>query len=221
MRLFSALLLCFLTIAALAAAEPGAVGIDIVEPARRALLAGQPDKALSELETAAQRGASESNVLFLRGICYVEKQQYEEALAAFRAAEEKDSAIYGPRLRIGDTLLRMGKWAEARETYEEMMKKTNILILNERLRYAVLLTYLGAKDDAGGKEALDAITFPTESPSYYYGQAAWAFAHGDKKAGEKWIKTADEIFEKGKTAWYARPLFDSGWIATKPPPTLD
>ncbi len=221
MRFISAVICCFATVVSFAATEPGAVGVDLVEPVKRELLAGQPDKALSELAAAEKRGLSEAYVFYLRGLCYLEMGKYDEALAALRASEEKDPTIYGPRLRIGDTLLRSGKWAEAREVYQQVMQKTNILILNERLRYAILLTFLGAKDDAGGKDALDAITFPTESPSYYYGQAAWAFAHGDKKAGEKWIKTADEIFEKGKLAWYARPLHDFGWVKTKPPPTLD
>ncbi len=40
-------------------------------------------------------------------------------------------------------MLRQKKWEEARTIYSEMAKETNVLILSERLRYAVLLTHLG------------------------------------------------------------------------------
>ena len=37
----------------------------------------------------------------------------------------------------------------------------------------------------------------------------------------KWMKTAEKIFDEKQTAWFARPLYDFGWIKTKPPIVLD
>ncbi len=101
------------------------------------------------------------------------------------------------------------------------MKETLVLISNEQLRYGVLIASLGAKDDEGSRTAFEKLPFPTETPAYYYAQAAWAFAHGAKGDGDKWIRRADEIFPAKSTAWFARPLFDFGWIKTKPPLVAD
>ena len=220
MRLLIAILLC-LTAGSLLAADQNVAGIDHLERAKRELHAGRIDAALAALDEMGKRGAPTAQMLDLQGCIYLEQKKFEEAIKAFRAAYEIDPALFTPRLHFADTLLRQGKWEEARTAYEPLLKGTNILILSERLRYAILLCYLGAKDDAGAKAALDRVPFPTETPAYYYAQAAWAFAHADGKSGVKWMRTADEIFDAKKTAWFARPLYDLGWIKTRPPLSLD
>jgi hypothetical protein len=70
---------------------------------------------------------------------------------------------------------------------------------------------------AAAKSALENIKFPTESPSYYFAQAAWEFAHGNERSAKKWIATAREIFEPQLLAWFARPLYELGWLKEKPP----
>ena len=194
-------------------------GVDPLEPARREFLQGKFDAALAALDrVTADDGAVKGKLLDLRGLVYLEQQKYDEALAAFRAARDADPAVFPQQAHFGDTLLRQGKWEEAREAYEEVMRSSNVLMVHEALRYGVLLTYLGEKDDAGAKEALDRITFPSESPAYYYAQSAWAYAHGEKSAGDKWLRSAEEMFKDRKqTSWFARPLYDLGWIKTKPP----
>ncbi|MEP6821312.1 MAG: tetratricopeptide repeat protein [Chthoniobacterales bacterium] len=221
MRALIAIFACFAAIVSFAA-EQKIGGADLLVEATSEARAGHLDAALASVAAAEKSGASESNVLALRGLIHLEQEKLDEAVAEFRAAHEKDPKVAGPRFHLGDALLRQKKWEDARAIYGAMEKETNVLILNERLRYAILLTFLGAKDDAGAKAALDRLVFPTESPAYYYAQAAWAFAHDSKSAAEKWLKTADKMFEQKKqTAWFARPLYDFGWIKDKPPIPLD
>jgi predicted negative regulator of RcsB-dependent stress response len=171
-------------------------------------------RALDQHEAAAQ---SNARSLDLRGCILMEQKKLDEALAAFRAAHAADPALFAPRLHIGDALLRQQKWEEARVAYDLVMRETNVLISHEKLRFAVLITHLGAGDKAGGRTALDRITFPTETAAYYYAQAAWAFAHGSKRDAEKWMRTAADIFEPKATAWFARAFYELGWIKPKPP----
>ncbi len=220
MRALIATVACFATMLSVAAQQKIS-GADPLADATSEARAGHLEAALAAVAAAEKSGASASNVLSLRGVIHLEQEKLDEAVAELRAAHAKDPALIGPRFHLGDALLRQKKWEEARTAYSEMAKETNVLILNERLRYAVLLTYLGPKDDAGAKAALDRLVFPTESPAYYYAQAAWAFAHDSKSAGEKWIKTAAKMFEEKQTAWFARPLYDFGWIKNKPPIPLD
>jgi tetratricopeptide (TPR) repeat protein len=149
----------------------------------------------------------------------MEQGNFTEAGMAFAAAHNADPSIFAPRLHAGDSFLRQKQYAEARDVYETLGKETNILISRERLRYAILLTYLGEKNEDAAKKTFDQITFPTESPTYYYAQAAWAFAHGKPRDAQKWLKSAEKVYDTAVTSWFARPLYDFGWIKSKPPPT--
>ena len=189
--------------------------------ATREFLAGRAEAALATLAQAEKNGAPEGMMLSLRGSIYLEQGTLDEAMADFRAAIEKDATLFSPRLHLGDAFLRQKKWEDARSAYEEARTQTNLQISNEQLRYAILLTYLGAKDDAGAKTALANVVFPSQSPAYYFAQAASAFAHDNPADGMKWMKTAEKIFDEKQTAWFARPLYDFGWIKTKPPIVLD
>jgi tetratricopeptide (TPR) repeat protein len=214
--------LFILVAAALSASAQAPAGVDPLEPARRDYFDGKFDTALAALDKVADDPTIKSKLLDLRGAILLEQKKYDEALAAFTAAHEADPNVFPPHIHMGDTYLRQGKWAQARELYQEVMSRSNVLMVHELLRYGVLLTYLGEKDDVGAKEALSSITFPSESPSYYYSQAAWAFAHGDKRSAEKWLRTAGEMYQDPKkTSWFARPLHDLGWIKNKPQPVIE
>ena len=192
-------------------------GRDPVDAAKREFQQADFDAALAMLDELDKAGAPSAQSLDLRGSILMEQKKLDEALAAFRAAHETDRALFAPRLHIGDALLRQQKWEEARAAYDLVMQETNILISHEKLRFAVLMTHLGAGDKAGAQSALERITFPTETAAYYYAQAAWAFANGNKREAEKWMRTAGDIFDERTTAWFARPFFELGWIKKKPP----
>ena len=123
-------------------------------------------------------------------------------------------------MHLGDLALREKKYAEARAIYERLCSETNVLISNERTRYGLLIVALATRDEPAAKSALAKIKFPTQSPAYYFAQAAWEFAHGNERSAKKWIATAREIFAPPLLAWFARPLYDLGWQKEKPPPPV-
>ncbi|MGH7938370.1 MAG: hypothetical protein ACREFG_07675, partial [Chthoniobacterales bacterium] len=102
--------------------------------------------------------------------------------------------------------------------YQKLATETNVLVASERVRYGLLLADLGAHDEAAARSALDNIKFPTETPAYYFAQAAWEFAHGKERPAQKWIATANKMFDPRLVPWFARPLYDFGWLKEKPPP---
>ena len=215
MRVFLQLVVLAATIVSAAAQNPA--GVDPLEPARREYQQGNLDAAHAALDRVAEDPTLSAKVQDLRGTIFLEQKKFDEAITAFKAAHEAESNLFLPHIHIGDTYLRQGKWAEAREIYHEVMKLSNVMMVHERLRYGVFLSYLGAKDDLGAKEALERVVFPTETPAYYYAQAAWAFAHGARRPAEKWLRTAAEIYAEKDTTWFARPLHELGWLKKKPP----
>ncbi len=208
-------LLLFLLATIVPAADPALIAAAALERAKQEFQEGKFAEALATLDELEKKGEPSGRSMDLRGRIRMEQGQFDEAARLFEAAHEKNPASLA-RLHLGDLLLRQKKFAEAREAYRSATKATNILAVFERLRFGVLLTYLGEKDDAGAQHALAQIKFPSESGAYYYGQAAWSYAQGQKRDAEKWVKRAEEIYGTKLTTWFARWLYEFGWTKTKP-----
>jgi len=189
-----------------------------VEAAKRHFAAGNFDDALAQLNKIGPAEKQNSDALDLRGMIYRQQDKLEEAKKAFQAATESDPSRIAPRLHLGDLLVREKKFADARDIYEKLLRETTFQIPSEKLRYGIFLSYLLAEDEANARRALERIKFPTESPAYYYAQAAWEFAHKKEGEARRWIQAARRIFDPEASAWFAQPLYDAGWIKEKPPP---
>jgi hypothetical protein len=175
------------------------------------------DAALTALDRYEKSKSPTAESLDLRGCVYLEQKKFDDAKKAFEAAHSANRDLFAPRIHAGDALLREKKFGEARDVYRNLVKETNVLISNERLRYAILLTYLGEQNDNDAKTAYDAITFPTETPAYDYAQAAWSFAHNKKSEAEDWLKKAQKLYDADARSWFARHLYELGWLKSKPP----
>jgi tetratricopeptide (TPR) repeat protein len=211
------LLIALLVIAPLALAEEKSATIgDSLEGARKNLHAENFAGAHTVLDQFEKANKPTVESLDLRGCVYMEQGNFTEAAKAFEAAHDVDSSSFPPRIHAADLLLRQKKFAEARDACEKLLSETNIPSSGERLRYLILIADLAEHDERGARGALDSIGFPTQTPAYYYAQAAWAFSHGKKSEARKWIETAEKIFPSEAESWFARPLYELGWIKKKP-----
>jgi tetratricopeptide (TPR) repeat protein len=203
------------------AQEPPHPASGTLEVAKREARNGKFTEALAALDEIDKARKPTAESLDLRGCIFLEQEKFDDATKAFNAAHAADSALFLPRLHLGDVIFHQQKFENAGAVYERLDRQTNILISAERLRYGILLARLGARDEAGSQLAFARIKFPTETPTYYYAQAAWQFAHGRNGDAKKWLNTADQIFDAASTAWFARPLYDLGWVKKKPIIALD
>ena len=217
--LFALFLIAILPLAR--AEETRRLAAGALEVAKREARNGKFTDALAALNAIDKGGKPTAESLDLRGCIYLEQEKFDDATKAFEAAHSANDALFLPRLHLGDVLFRQKKFDAARAAYERLDQQTNVLMSNEHLRYGVLLARLGSHDEGGAQLAFARIKFPTETPAYYYGQAAWQFAHDRKGDAKKWLSTADKIFDAAATAWFARPLYDLGWLPKKPVIALD
>jgi tetratricopeptide (TPR) repeat protein len=208
----------FLSVSLGAAGSPPAYFADLLESARTDYVTNHLDSALTKLDQHDKAKGPDAESLDLRGEIALEQGKLAEAARAFNEAHELQPELFSPRLHLGDLFMREKKYAEARAVYQKLATETNVLVASERVRYGLLLTDLAAHDEAAAKRALDNIKFPTETPAYYFAQAAWEFAHGKERSARKWIATAQEIFEPNLISWFARPFYDLGRLKEKPPP---
>ncbi len=204
-------------LASLGAAEPMLPGeTSAIKNARAEFRAGRFDRALILLNGSGKGGAN-ADAMDLRGLIYLEQGRFEEARKEFRDAAENNPARFAPRLHLGDAFLREKKFMEARDVYLDLMRETNVRVAMEKARYGLLLTYLFTQDEARARTVLERIGFPTASPAYYYAQGAWEFAHGHPDDAKKWLRAAGKMFDEESAAWFARPLYNYGWLTGKPP----
>ena len=210
--------LCCVVATARAANPENVYAGNLIEAARTDYITGRFDSALTKLDQREKAKGPTGEALDLRGSIALEQGKFDLALQAFTEAHKLEPDLFAPRLHLGDLLLREKKYADARAVYEKLLTETNVLISNERLRYGLLLIALAGHEEAAARSALENIKFPTETPAYYFAQAAWEFAHGNEHSAQKWIATARQIFEPQLLAWFARPLYELGWLKEKPPP---
>ncbi len=219
MRRILAIFLLLFPLAPVRAATTGnAYFANLLESARADYATGHLDTALAKLDQRDQAKGPSGESLDLRGLVLFEQGKNDAAAQAISEAHKIHPELFAPRLHLGDILLRQKKYAEARDIYSKLVAETNVLIASERVRYGLLLAALGLHDDAAAQSALANIKFPTETGAYYFAQAAAEFAHGNTRSAKKWLATAREIFDPQSLSWFARPLYDFGWLKEKPPP---
>ena len=193
-------------------------GSSILEAAKTDYLAGHFDSALTKLDAHDKAKTPDADSLDLRGAIALEQGNLDSAKHDFSEAHKLAPELFAPRLHLADLFLRQKKYTEARELYEKLGTETNVVASSEQVRYGLLIAALATHDEAAAQSALAKITFPTESPAYYFAQAAFAYSHGDERAGKKWLATAQQIFAAPLLNWFARPLYDLGWLKDKPKP---
>ena len=212
-----ALVLVLTTYQTLPAQTPKISSTDDLMIAAREYQAENFDAAIAALDRFDKSSAPTVDSLDLRGCIYMEQQKFDAAKTALQRAHEVRPDVFAPRIHMGDLLLRQKKFADAREIYATLLRETNILISHERLKFVLLLTYLGEHNETGAKEVLDSIKFPTESAGYYYSQAAWAFAHDKKSEGQNWLGKAQNVYTTEAMTWFAHHMYHFGWLKKKPP----
>jgi tetratricopeptide (TPR) repeat protein len=151
----------------------------------------------------------------------MEQGKLDDAAKAFESAHVANYNAFAPRIHLADVFLRQKKFAEARKEYEKLLDLISSPVWPDYLRFGILMSYLGEHDQAHARQALAAILFPTETPAYYYAQAAWSFDHGKKSEALKWIDTAKKIFDSSRTGWFDRVLYQFGWLNKKPARSID
>jgi tetratricopeptide (TPR) repeat protein len=211
-------LLFFLLRAAAAAPSQNIPGDASLEAARSDYRTSHLEAALAKLDQHDKAKGPDADSLDLRGAILLEQGKFQPAASAFSEAHKAGPELFAPRLHLGDLYLREKKYPEAREIYQQLASESDVLISNERLRYGLLVIALATHAEERAKSALANIKFPTETPAYYFAKAAWEFAHGNERSAKKWLASAGEIYDQQSLAWFARPLYDLGWLKDKPPP---
>lgn len=156
--------------------------------------------------------------------CAIALKQFDEA----KAALEK---VLAESPHDGAALMNLATLYAAEEKYDESINLLfNILerlpnnpsiTLIETLEYRIFLCYLMKGDETAAKEMVEDLHPLSDTPLYYYSQAALHIYHGRRLEAAYDIKTADAIYAKDMQYLpFARSLKESGLEAKYLPSPL-
>jgi tetratricopeptide (TPR) repeat protein len=169
-------------------------------------------EAIDKLEKMAPPNAHTVNT---RAAVMIEQHNYEEGRRLCQEALKLDPKYYPAKFNLGEIPLMEGKYPEARAIFQTLL---NANPRDELSEFRIFLTFLLEKNDAAAREILGRMRFPSDTPAFYYANAAWEFTHGNAAEGKAWVDRGNWVFGKEKAQNFAESLIQQGWIEREAPP---
>ena len=144
-----------------------------------------------------------------RGAIAIEERNFEEGTRLCEEALKLDPKFYAARFNLAEIPLVQGRYAESRKMFEKFIRENP---KDELARFRIFLTLLLEKNYDDARRSIDQIPFPGDTPSYYYANAGWEFAHENPDEAKKWLGRADWTFGPDKCALFADSFYELGWM---------
>ena len=193
--------------------SPSPEYVKALREAVRAFNARDFTTTLKAIDTAESLYPPNALTLNTRGAALIEQKKFDEGAAYCRKALELDPKFYPARFNLCEVPLVQRRYAEARAMFARLREENP---KDELVQFRILLTWLLDKNDAEARRALDAIPFPGNTPAYYYGNAAWEFAHANSVEANKWVMRGNWVFKPDVTSNFSQPFLEIGWLKTAP-----
>jgi len=147
--------------------------------------------ALEKLDMADQIQADVPDTWNMRGAIYAEQHAYEKAADAFEKANKLNPGDFWAPYNVAQLLLMEKKYAEAVAAFDKLsVYRGHEELVEFKLVFANVLQ--GKMDEA--KRVLDTMKFPSDTPAYYFANAAWYYGKKDEKQGKYWTRAGLKVF---------------------------
>lgn len=154
-------------------------------------------ECLEALHEAEKVFADSTELLNLRGSCYVEIRAFDKALTAFKDARKHNPKNTSVRFNIAEVLFVTKQWQESHDLFLELL--TEISNDNTTLSRIIEFKILLCKKKLGHDEEViilaEKYDYLDDSPFYYYAKAAIAYSEGELLEAERWLARANRIFK--------------------------
>ncbi len=165
--------------------------------------------ALEKLDVADQIQANVPDTWGMRGAIYAEEHAFEKAEDAFEKQQALLPGDFWPKYNLAQLLLMQKRYVPAGDAFAKLLLYRGH---EELVQFKAVYAYLmGGKPDMA-KPVLDGMKTPSDTPAYYFAQAAWAFAHNDKKEGDYWTRTSLRVFGLVRSVSFYDALVQAGWL---------
>lgn len=152
-------------------------------------------------------------------------------LKKFAEAKEMLDKVLEQAPNDAAAIMNLATWHAAQENYDaainiffdllDRLPYNTSASLIETLEYRILLCYLMQGNEAAAKEMVEDLDALSDTPMYYYSQAAFHIYHGRRAEAAQDLRAADEIFAKDMQYLpFARSLKTSGLEEKYLPPLM-
>lgn len=150
--------------------------------------------AVSEAEAIFSQS---SELMNLRGSCYVEMRAFDKATAAFNEALKITPKNTSIRFNVGEVLFVTKQWQQATDIFQEVMREIpeNNTALSRLVEFKILLCKVKLGQKAEFNILAQKYDYQDDSPYHYYAQAAQAYEKSDLLEAEEWLGRANRIFQ--------------------------
>jgi tetratricopeptide (TPR) repeat protein len=170
--------------------------------------------ALEKLDLADQIHPDVPDTWRMRGAIYAEQRAYEKAEDAFEKEKKLNPGDFWGPYNLAELLLVRKKYVEATAAFQDLLVyRGHEELIQFKIVFADALQ--GKSNDA--KRVLDAMKFPSDTPAYYFANAAYSFSTKDEKKGKYWIEAGLKVFGIERSVSFYDALVSVGWAAMRNP----
>ena len=150
-----------------------------------------------------------------RAAVFIEKREFEAGRKLCEDVLKIEPKYYPARFNLGEIPMMEGKYPESRLVFQKLLSENP---RDELVQFRVFLTYLLEKNDSAAREILGKFKFPSDTPAFYYANAAWEYSRGNEAEAKAWIERGTWVFGEDKSVNFSESLIQIGWMQRPAPP---
>ena len=170
---------------------------------------------LEAIEKADKIIPANPHTMNTRAAVFIEQHQFEEGRKLCEEVLKLDPRYYPARFNLAEIPMMEKKYAESRAVFQKLLSENP---RDELVQFRVFLTYLLEKNDSAAREILGKLKFPSDTPAFYYANAAWEFSRGNEVEGKAWVERGNWVFGAEKSSNFSESLIQLGWLDRPAPP---
>ena len=189
-----------------------------IERANRTLNQGKLNEAEKQVDAAQKLYPDKPEVWNLRGAIFLKQRRLDDAAEQFAKALQLDPKFYGAKFNLAQVFLLQNKFEDAQTRFQELQ---TVDPKSELLQFKVVLcTVLKGQADRTSM-LIDTMTFPGETPAYYYARAAALLKKGQQMGARQYLANARKYYPDLQCAFFDQELKQVGLLtpAAKLSPT--
>ena len=190
--------------------------------AKRAYQQGQWVACIGYLADCEMLFRGNPNVWNLRACCLMEQKFFDEAAAELERVRKALPNDPVTAMNLANMHMALGRYRESISTLHELRRllpyeTPQDLLYVLDFRELICHVMLGQQQEA--KQLIAGLSPISDTPLYYYSQAVFALAEGNRMEASRHLRTASSIFSKGSTIVPFQRALELSGIADKAPAT--
>jgi len=150
----------------------------------------------------------------LKGAAYTKIRAFDKARICFERAIELEPKAFVSKFNITELDFVEHKFADAEKNFQELIDLDPKIDMGTKrlIEFKILVSMLGQDKVAEANDIQKRFNYLEDTPAYYFGNAAFAFAKDDEDEARGWIRSAERIYTPQEVSVYVDSFIEMKWI---------